>query len=391
MDRTPKVKVCVATGIIPKLEMVGRYQCVETAEEQSYTPCTPESRIMARGIPIGIEFHWQQEVDMSLPGIVVLRHTQDGKCDLFNLLDAETYLHSVISSEMNPLAPPEFLKAHAVISRSWLMNKLNHNTHHLHAGKIATPCKIVTWEDTDDHEGFDVCSDDHCQRYQGDARVNEVVKDAIEQTRGLVLHDHDGAVVDARFSKCCGGKTELFSTCWQDKDYNYLPGMEDKWCDLSRLAPSERDDLLTRSLMNYDLTTKHYHDWTQIVSASDIEARLKERHNIRCGRVRDMHVVDRGYSGRARLLRIDAELGSFYIGKELAIRRLLSADCLYSSWFDILRTQQGEETLFTLDGHGWGHGVGLCQIGAAAMAHAGKNYQEILSYYYPGTTLSKIY
>ncbi len=384
----PQVRVGVVTAGHPRISLQGNYDIRREGATAVYTPLDTDSRILAADVEIGIDFHWQQRMQMSLPGEVRLTTHDDGTADLLNILDVETYLTGVISSEMSADAPAEFLKAHAIISRSWLMGKLLRLHHHSPEGKVHTPTEIISWMDTGDHHGFDVCADDHCQRYQGLASVNDTVHRAVADTRGIVLADSAGEIIDARFSKCCGGRTERFSTCWQDTDYDYLTAVDDPYCDPHRLSPDRLAGILATVLVGYDRSTTDFHDWHAIVTAADIERRMSKRYGISTGRIRSISADSRGASGRIRRLRIEAEHGTFHVGKELEIRRLLSDTCLYSSWFDIRPAGDG---VFLLDGHGWGHGVGLCQIGAAVMACEGHGCHDILSHYYPNTSLKKLY
>ena len=384
----PQVRVGVVTAGHPRIDVQGNYDIRREGATAVYTPLDTDSRILAADVEIGIDFHWQQRMQMSLPGEVRLTTHDDGTADLLNSLDVETYLTGVISSEMSADAPPEFLKAHAIISRSWLMGKLLHLHRRSPEGKVHAPTEIISWMDTGDHHGFDVCADDHCQRYQGLASVNDTVRRAVADTRGIVLADSAGEIIDARFSKCCGGRTERFSTCWQDTDYDSLTAVDDPYCDPHRLSPDRLAGILSTVLVGYDRTTTGFHDWHASVTAADIELRMSERYGISTGRIHSISADSRGASGRIRRLRIEAERGTFHVGKELEIRRLLSDTCLYSSWFDICPAGNG---VFLLDGHGWGHGVGLCQIGAAVMACEGHGCHDILSHFYPNTSLKKLY
>lgn len=385
--KPPQVHVRVAERREFDVELKGEFRVEKTGNVTRYTPLDAEARVIAKNVPIGIEFHWSQNAVFSLPGVVEVTEFEDGAKNLDNFLDVETYLTCVVSSEMNPTAPLEFLKAHAVISRSWLVGKLESAHPSASNAKIHTADTVIDWADTDDHHGFDVCADDHCQRYQGDARVNYAALKAVEETHGLILADSAGNVIDARFSKCCGGRSERFSTCWQPIDFDYLTPVDDPYCDLSKLTEAERRKVMETILVSYDRATHDFHDWEAEIDAADVEKRLTERYGFRTGRILDLQPGERGDSGRLRTLRIVAENGVFTVGKELAIRRLLSDSCLYSSWFDIER----RGTRFHLTGHGWGHGVGLCQIGAAVMALQGHGHRNILSFYYPNTQLLKIY
>lgn len=383
----PIVHVRVAQGRQFTIDKSGEYIVSESDGKTRYVPRDKHCRILAHGIPIGIDFHWSRNAEFSLPGVVEVIKLPDGVSHLDNYLDAETYLTSVISSEMNATAPLEFLKAHAIISRSWLMGKIMGSHACDSSGKRHTDNEIVDWVDTADHEGFHVCADDHCQRYQGDSRVNENVFKAVSETHGVVIADSKGSVADARFSKCCGGITEIFSTCWQSQDYDYLTSVEDPYCNLSELSADEFRKVMETILVSYDRNTIDFHDWTVEVTPEDIEKRMFKIYGLETGRILSLEAGEKGASGRLKSLRILGEKGTFTVGKELAIRRLLSDTCLYSSWFNIKR--RGKQ--FQLQGHGWGHGVGMCQIGAAVMALKGFKCEEILRFYYPNTQLINLY
>ncbi len=318
-----------------------------------------EPSFILRNVPIGIDFHWQRTQTQKFAGS--LKFIAEGdRVTAINKVGIEDYLVSVISSEMRADASLEFLKAHAVISRSWLLARIEDRRHPEQA-ESAIP-----------HERYDVCADDHCQRYQGlTPAVGENVRKAIDQTWGQTLR-YGGKVCDTRFSKCCGGRTELFSTCWEDKDYPYLKSVEDPWCDCHDPA------ILTQVLNDYDLETSDFHDWEQRYTRADLSALIKDRTGIDFGEIVALEPVERGPSGRIKYLRIRGTKRTEVIGKELAIRRALSTSHLKSSAFDI--EQDGDNII--LRGRGWGHGVGLCQIGAAVMASKGFDYKEILRHYY---------
>ena len=305
-------------------------------------------------VVIGIDFHWQQKRTLKYAG--GLKFIVEGdKVRAVNLVGMEDYLLSVISSEMKSSASVDLLKAHAVISRSWLMARM---------------------EDHSAHDNFDVCADDHCQRYQGlTMAVGDNVRTVIDETWGQVLR-YQGQLCDTRYSKCCGGKTELFSTCWEDVDYPYLQCVDDPWCDC------ENDEILAQVLNDYDQKTLDFHDWTVRYGADELAALVRERTGIDFGEVRALEPVERGPSGRIKFLRIVGSKRTEVVGKELKIRRALSSSHLKSSAFEVERDPGGA---WILRGRGWGHGVGLCQIGAAVMAAKGFDYKQILHHYYPGT------
>lgn len=343
-----------------------------------------------RNLLIGAGFHWQRRLDVVVPGPVRMLEKPQGNIRCVASMPLETYLLSVVGSEMNGEAPLEFLKAHAVISRSWALRKILGVGSGQESGRIRGEEISVDWEESDSHAGFDVCSDDHCQRFQGfDAALKELpanVAEAVSATARQVLTDASGEVADARFSKCCGGVTEVFSSCWADMDYDYLVSRVDQWCDLSDMDAGSRDRFLSAVLKNYDRSTTDFFDWKAEVDARRLSGRIRERYGRNLGEIHALEPVARGASGRITLLDIVGSEGRLRIGKELPIRRLLSPDCLYSSRFDV--EKRGGR--FLLKGRGWGHGAGLCQIGAARMALEGKDYREILDFYYPGARISEI-
>ncbi len=341
---------------------------------------------LLRNMVIGLGFHWQRTVEALLPGEILI--ADDNVYRIIDRLPVETYLECVVGSEMNPAAPEEFLKAHAVISRSWAYGKIDGIHSESVDGKIHTPRRIIDWQDTCDHIGFDVCSDDHCQRYQGMQPMNEKLKRAVRATSGICLYDSDGTILDARFSKCCGGHTEIFPTCWQDTDIPSLSGFEDPWCDLSALDNDKKELLLRSILKDYDQETGDGYRWSTKIGGQEIRCNLESKFGMDIGKILDLKILERGVSGRAKVIKIVGERDSVEIGKELMIRRLLAPTHLYSSWIDIEKDTDNPDT-YLINGRGWGHGVGLCQIGAARMATEGYSYEDILAFYYPGSHLGK--
>lgn len=332
---------------------------------------------------IGKEFHWQRELYVLLPGeVTVIDHEGREEFSVINRLPVETYLECVVGSEMNPMAPIEFLKAHAIISRSWAVGKMLKVHPEDDCGRADSPDRLIGWDDTSTHTGFDVCSDDHCQRYQGVQPVSDKAREAIRLTAGMVLTDERGDLIDARFSKCCGGRTELFSSCWQDHEMPGLRSFIDPWCDLSDVP----DESLNTIMKDYDLSTRGGYRWETRVAKYEIGRNLHEKFGRDVGDILYVSPVERGPSGRIKLLGIQGSRGNLILGKELWIRRLLSDTHLYSSAFDI--EDSGAELI--LSGRGWGHGVGLCQTGAAHMALCGAGYREILGFYYPETRVSRL-
>jgi len=316
-----------------------------------------EGTFVVKNVRIGIGFHWDRREDQEFAGSLELLQNSDGTQTAVNVIDVEDYLCSVISSEMSADSPMELLKAHAVISRSWLMRAIGHT----------------------DHVGYDVCADDHCQRYEGLSRMNERAIEAVRATDGQVLMYED-EVCDCRYHKCCGGRTEVFSTCWEDKDVPYLQSVECPYC--GRVTKST----LRQVLNNYDQETQDFHSWNDELMNDELREILKEKTGVDFGTIMELRPLKRGVSGRIYELEVVGEKGTQVLSKELTIRKALSPTCLYSSWFDIEPTATG----WMLHGHGWGHGVGLCQIGAAEMAAEGKSYEEILCFYYPNTQLKKV-
>ncbi len=362
-----------------------------------------EASFILYDVPIGIGFHWETKREERFAG--TLKFIVDkGKVQAVNIIGVEDYLLSVIASEMNTMSSPELLKAHAVISRSWMMAQIERRRQHRSSVSGPEHCstaslvtwlesrnvagleyskddipEICKWFDHEDHHSFDVCADDHCQRYQGLSMVaGEDARRAIDETWGQVLRC-DGALVDARFSKCCGGRTERFSSAWADVDFPYLPVKDDPWC------ATKDEALLGRVLNDYDLSTRDFHDWEVVYDVDELSEIISRKSGIDIGRLQALNPLERGGSGRITKLEIVGDRKSIIVGKELIIRQYLSNSHLYSSWFDA----RFEGSRVILSGHGWGHGVGLCQIGAAVMAASGKTYKEILEFYYPGTTVGQ--
>ena len=335
-------------------------------------------------VVIGVDFHWQRKVNQIFAGS--LRFIVEGdKVTAINSIGVEDYLLSVISSEMKSSASLEFLKAHAVISRSWVMSQLEHRRKPA-SGPVINDDTYITWFDHDDHKNFDVCADDHCQRYQGlSLVVGENVRKAIDETWGQVL-TYGGKICDARFSKCCGGVTENFSTCWEDRDYPYLQGIPDTSGEQSGLDPfchTADEAVLSQVLNDYDLETRDFYEWEVRYTREELSELVGRRSGFDFGLIKDLVPLERGVSGRLRTLRIEGEKRTMTIGKELIIRRWLSESHLKSSAFDV----HWEGDTVVLKGHGWGHGVGLCQIGAAVMASKGYDYRQILAHYYAGSEI----
>ena len=376
-------------------------------------PNEHSSTFTLHDVTIGIGFHWERKEDQTFPGQLKFI-VENGLVRAINILPVEEYLTSVISSEMKPTASREFLRAHAVISRSWVLAQLRSPYRKsLQAPEFAPAPqdhilnRIIKWYDHDQHTLFDVCADDHCQRYQGRTRIiSAAAETAVKDTFGQTLVN-DGHLCDARFSKCCGGVTEQFETCWQDEHKPYLVALRDSSInegtlpDLSieensrqwilsqpkSFCNSADSNILSESLNGYDLETPDYYRWTVEYTTARISEIFRSKSGLDIGDIVDMRPIRRGPSGRIYELEIEGTKQTVTIGKELEIRRTLSESHLFSSAFVVEKTHEG----FILKGAGWGHGVGLCQIGAAVMAAKGYTYREILQHYYPETNLGRFY
>lgn len=385
-------------------------------------PVEGVGRFTLHGVTIGKEFHWERQESQSFAGSLEIVPDNDGLWAV-NSLPVEDYLASVVSSEMNPDAPKEFLKAHAVISRSWVLAQIEASRHHhtepvesVSEDKESIPCDPdchIRWYDHDQHTLFDVCADDHCQRYQGLCKIsNPNAVKAVNETYAETL-TYDGRLCDARFSKCCGGLSEQFETCWQDRHLDYLTPVRDASFtdpaipDLTDEEQADRwirsnpqsfcshpsEDVLHHVLNNYDRETTGFYRWSVRYEAESLSELFERKSGIHLGRITSLKPLRRGPSARIWLLEITGTEGRAVIGKELEIRRVLSESHLYSSAF-VVDSETGPDGLpsaFVLTGAGWGHGVGLCQIGAAVMGDKGYTYKEILRHYYPGTSLGKFY
>ena len=353
--------------------------------EITLIPSAPEASFAIEDVVIGIGFHWERKERQVFRGDLRIL-TREG-LTVINDVSLEEYVTSVISSEMSASCPLELLKAHAVISRSWLCYpKLHPESDGPGNFSLRVGDEITRWYGREAHRDFDVCADDHCQRYQGITKAYSTsVSQAASATAGEVLK-YDGRVCDARFSKCCGGVVEEYRNAWDDRDVPYLvsvPDIDDSgnvYCDTKDKA------LLAQILPGFDQETQDFYRWTVRYTGDEIRQLIWSRLSEDVGEVLALEPLERGPSGRIIRLRIRGQARSLVIGKELEIRRALSRSHLYSSAFDVER----DGSMFVLKGKGWGHGVGLCQIGAAVMASRGKNYQEILEHYYPGTSTGKL-
>ncbi|GFH85151.1 SpoIID/LytB domain-containing protein [Bacteroides acidifaciens] len=394
-------------------------------DELSFIPRQNTSSFFElQDVTIGINFHWERKEVQRFKGELKII-VEDDKLTAINIISIENYLTSVISSEMSATASLELLKAHAVISRSWLLNKLKIENEKLKNKMQPDSAAIsqfsilnsqfIKWYDHEAHKNFDVCADDHCQRYQGITRASTSrAIEAVSATRGEVLM-YEGKICDARFSKCCGGAFEEFQNCWENVRHPYLIGQRDsqtenklpdltveveadKWIRTSPVAFCNTQDkeILSQVLNNYDQETADFYRWKVSYSQEELSELIHKRSGIGFGKIIDLIPVERGTSGRLVRLKIVGTLRTLTIGKELEIRRTLSTSHLYSSAFVVDKEYKEEEeqeipSRFILTGAGWGHGVGLCQIGAAVMGEQGYKYEEILSHYYPNSTIERQY
>ena len=373
------------------------------------------ARFTLNGVTIGINFHWERKEDQTFEGNVRFVLTSDGSITVINEIGVEDYLKSVISSEMSAEAPIELLRAHAITSRSWLVAMLRKQTQARNIGVPAlrsreTESEIVRWYDREDHALFHVCADDHCQRYQGVSKIiTENAGKAVEDTRGVMLVHHD-EVCDARFYKACGGLTENFESAWEDMAVPYLRSVSDAEQSYSSKSaePDARDwilsspeaycntgdvTILKQILPSFDQETTDFFRWRVDYQREELESIVRARSGIDFGTITALVPLQRGPSARITRLKIVGTKKTMIVGKELEIRRWLSKSHLYSSAFvvDADRDAEGLPTRFTLYGSGWGHGVGLCQIGAAVMASRGKKAETIVLHYFPGASLQKLY
>ena len=386
-------------------------------DELLFEPTDAQSSFTLEDVTIGVNFHWERKEAQTFLG--KLRFiVEDNNICAINELPVETYLTSVISSEMRATSSLELLKAHAVISRSWLLaqmeqRKAENNNVEKQPSFFKTDEEIVRWYDREDHKRFDVCADDHCQRYQGITKAaNKHVVEAIQQTAGEILTSH-GEICDARYSKCCGGAVEEFQYCWENIKKPYLQALPDTLPDTTPL-PDLTDEAVARQwilsspdafcnttdqkvlsqvLNDFDQETTDFYRWSQTYSQAEVKQLLEEKLEVQFGDIIDLVPLSRGKSGRIYRLKIVGKERTLIIGKELEIRRALSKSHLYSSAFIVEKAdiKDGVPQKFIIKGAGWGHGVGLCQIGAAMMGKQGYRYEEILLHYYKGAEITKAY
>ncbi len=364
-------------------------------------------------VTIGNRFHWERKEEQTFQGDLILRLRKEGTICVINEIHLEDYLTSVISSEMSADAPMEFLKAHAILSRSWLLSGFSRKNKKAElparTGKIEEG-EMVRWYDREDHDLFDVCADDHCQRYQGITKnAADKAKKAVQETYGRVITFQD-EICDARYSKCCGGLTENFDTAWDDKRIPYLTTISDAsashqpigteaeasaWIlsDPGAYCRVKDEGLLEKILPGFDRETKNFFRWRIEYPRKELEEILRQKSGFDFGTLMEILPLRRGPSGRISRLKIVGSKRSVIVGKELEIRRWLSRSHLYSSAFlvSVKHSPNRETERFTFHGAGWGHGVGLCQIGAAVMATQGFSAEEILRHYFTGVEIRKVY
>ncbi|MDO5665203.1 MAG: SpoIID/LytB domain-containing protein [Bacteroidia bacterium] len=373
-----------------------------------------EDSFELKNVIIGVNFHWERKENQRFLGGLKFIVENNG-ISAINIVSLEDYLTSVISSEMSATSSEELLKAHAVISRSWLLAQIqkNKSLETNYQTSFVSPTEIIRWYDREDHTDFDVCADDHCQRYQGITRQStDLVKKVIEKTYGEVLTYGD-VICDARFSKCCGGVMETFENVWEPIAHSYLQARADnsdttsfpdltveenaeEWIRTSPTAFCNTQDakVLKQVLNDYDQETADFYRWKVVYSQEQISTLIRERAGIDFGEIIALEPLERGTSGRIKRLKIIGTERVMIIGKELEIRRTLSKSHLYSSAFVVDADNENDEGIpqtFTLTGAGWGHGVGLCQIGAAMMAEKGCDYKAVLSHYFPTAEIQKSY
>lgn len=386
-------------------------------DELLFEPNDTQSSFTLEDVTIGVNFHWERKEAQTFLGKLRFIVENNNICAI-NELPVETYLISVISSEMRATSSLELLKAHAVISRSWLLaqmeqRKAENNNAVKQPSLFKTDEEIVRWYDREDHKHFDVCADDHCQRYQGITKAaNKHVVEAIKQTAGEILTSR-GEICDARYSKCCGGAVEEFQYCWENIKKPYLQALPDTMPDTTSLPNLTNEavarqwilsspnafcnttdqKVLSQVLNDFDQETTDFYRWIQIYSQAEVKQLLEEKLAIQFGDIIDLIPLKRGKSGRIYRLKIIGTQRTLIIGKELEIRRALSKSHLYSSAFVVEKVdiKDGVPQQFIIKGAGWGHGVGLCQIGAAMMGVQGYRYDEILLHYYKSAEITKAY
>jgi stage II sporulation protein D len=390
-----------------------------SVSEYRLTPAEPSASFIVRDVKIGIDFHWEQIQDQEFQGALRIKLETDERLTIINEVPIEAYLTGVISSEMSADSHPELLKAHSVVSRSWLLAQMKPWKKERHKPSFALQTiggekRLIRWYDQESHADFDVCADDHCQRYQGVTKATSAtVYEAVRATFGQVL-TFDEELCDARYTKSCGGMTESYDAAWEDARFPYLAVSYDgeefpagfdlpltdeanaeRWIRNSPPAFCNTTDasVLGKILPDFNQETTDFYRWRVTIAQDELRELLRAKLGVSFGAVHRLEAVERGASGRIVRLRIVGERETMVIGKELEIRRALSLSHLYSSAFVV--ESEGlagcAPAAFTLIGAGWGHGVGLCQIGAALMAERGYDFRRILEHYYRGARLHGLY
>ena len=445
MSKQPKIQVGILADHLIQFEFHGDYQIGKTMVWNSFQAFAQGDQIKLvsnehdtliskefvfhsteaddyfslKNVTIGLNFHWEQKEDQNFRGDLKLM-IENGKVRAINLVPLEEYLRSVISSEMSATSSMELLKAHAVISRSWLLAQLEkskklQSSNQEYQTTQQNENELIRWYDREDHDLFDVCADDHCQRYQGITKIiSEKASQAIDATFGEVLFS-ENEICDARFSKCCGGVTENFEHVWEPVRHGYLTKIvdsehklaattcvdlrqEDEANEWIKSKPSTfcnttDKKILSQVLPNFDQKTADFFRWKVQYSQSELATLIQKKTGFEFGQIIRLEAIERGHSSRIIKLKITGTKKTLTIGKELEIRRTLSESHLYSSAFvvDHLDIQNGIPQQFAFIGAGWGHGVGLCQIGAAVMGEKGYNYPSILKHYFRDVELKKLY
>lgn len=409
----------VATVIDDKISIVKGSESSTVDNNTIFTPSDLGSEsFRLKGVLIGKQFHWQKKENQVFLGSLKLM-IEGGQITAINVIPVEYYLESVISSEMNATSSPELLKAHAIISRSWLLAQMEKrkgidSSDQKYEAIIKTEDELIKWYDREDHDSFDVCADDHCQRYQGITKMYaHNAQEAVAETHGIVLKYND-QICDTRFSKSCGGISESFENVWEPIEHPYLESIVDykfeienyeldlreeqaakKWIMDNPHAFCKTNDekILSQVLVDYDRKTTDFYRWKVEYSQNELADLINLKSGFDFGKIIDLVPIERGYSGRLIKLRIIGTKKNLIIGKELEIRKMLSKNHLYSSAIviDKINIVDNIPQTFILTGAGWGHGVGLCQIGAAVMSEMGFSFDEILLHYFKGAIIKKIY
>ncbi len=392
---------------------------IAEASELFFKTMDPEGdSFLIKEVIIGVKFHWERKEKQRFLGSLKII-IEDGKLTAINVIPIEAYLISVISSEMSARSSLQLLKAHAIVSRSWLIAQMEKSKslkkqNSDYSAVYENENELIKWYDREDHKNFDVCADDHCQRYQGITKVyTEIARQAVKETRGIIV-TYDDKVCDARYSKSCGGLTEAFENVWEPLRYEYLSSVVDykfepdnynfdfsnevnarKWIlgNPPAFCNTKDKKILSQILLDFDQETTDFYRWKVEYSQEELANLIKEKSGIDFGEILDLVPIERGASARLIKLKIVGTKKTLIIGKELEIRRTLSKSHLYSSAIVIRKVMKENKVpdKFIISGAGWGHGVGLCQIGAAVMASQGYNFDEILLHYFSNAKLFKLY